>query len=344
MAPAKEALTTARRILVLSQYPNPTFSYYLEERLKAVGGIPVEIRGLDESLDGLDENGLFVIVCRYIKSQQLQWLECKRSSLAGIAYFIDDNIAAVLAGGEARWSYRRRLFRLGIRPLRRLNPLLSHVWASTAPLAAALSRHGGGGIGLLPPMPPAGETGPTRSDRGGPAVKMAFHATGIHRREHDFLMPIVASAMMRHPHLAFEVFADDRTARLWRRQGIDAARLEILRPLPWPAYRAGVQEADIALVPLLEGKTNDSRSDTKRVDVARMNAAAIYSRCPTFARCAVDGEIFVENTAATWLAAIDELVDDRERRIIARDATAASLEVMRQLASPGFPGLRFLPS
>ncbi len=45
--------------------------------------------------------GLFVIICRYIKEPQLRWLEDRRDRLAGVAYFADDDIPAVVTGDEA---------------------------------------------------------------------------------------------------------------------------------------------------------------------------------------------------------------------------------------------------
>ena len=177
-------------------------------------------------------------------------------------------------------------------------------------------------------------------------LKMVYHATGVHRHEHEFLMPIVKAAMERHDNLHFEVFASGALARCWNRLGIDPARITIVAPLSWPAYLARTthENADIALVPLLPGKTNASRADTKRVDITRLQAAAIFSQCPTFARCAVAGELHIDNTVEDWSAAIDQLVNDRECRLAARDATRYSIDRMREQATPTFPGVRLYPA
>jgi hypothetical protein len=336
---------TARRLLILSRHPNPSFSYYLDERSKTLGDIPVIMKGLDDPLDAVDSDGLFVIICRYIKQPQLRWLEEKQGALAGVAYFVDDDIRAVVTGNEAGWLYKFRLITLAVRPLPRINRLLTHVWTSTETLASALAATNQR-IDILPPLP---------TDLAGIALngieesfaplKMVYHATGVHRHEHEFLMPIVRAAMEKHGNLHFEVFASGALARRWARQGIDPARITIMPPLPWPAYLARTTDhsADIALAPLLSGKTNASRSDTKRIDIGRLRAAAIFSQCPTFERCTVDGEILIGNTGSAWLAAIDLLVNDRERRLASRDATRNSIERMRLHASPTFPGIRFEP-
>ena len=335
----------ARRLLILSRYPNPSFSYYLDERAKTLGDIPVLMKGLDDPLDDIDCEGLFVIICRYIKPPQLRWLEGKRDALAGVAYFVDDDIPAVLTGNEASLPYKFRLIKLAVRPLPRVNRLLTHVWTSTETLASAIAT-ADHGIDILPPLPAdIAVTAFNGAEDSCTPLKMVYHATGVHRREHEFLMPIVRSAMERHDNLHFEVFAAGALARRWGRQGIDPARIAIMPPLSWPAYLARTthHKADIALAPLLSGKTNASRSDTKRVDIGRLRAAAIFSGCPTFERCAVAGELHIGNTAEEWLAAIGLLASDRERRLAARDATWHSIQRMRLHASPAFPGIRFEP-
>ncbi|TXI01869.1 MAG: hypothetical protein E6Q76_16465 [Rhizobium sp.] len=343
--PSQNTHRPAKRLLILSRHPNPSVSYYLDERTKTLGDIPVIMKGLDDPLDGIESDGLFVIICRYIKQGQIRWLERERSRLAGVAYFVDDDIAAVVAGNEASWLYKFRLLTLAVRPLPRINRLLTNIWTSTETLADSLAA-AGHRIDILPPLPakPADPNAPIPREDAAP-LKMVYHATGIHRREHEFLMPIVRAALEKHGNLTFEVFAAGALARRWSRQGIHPTRITILPPLSWPAYLARTthHDADIALAPLLPGKTNASRSDTKRIDISRLQAAAIFSRCPTFARCAVAGEFHIDNAQEEWLAAIDQLVSDRERRFAARDATRHSIERMQLHANPAFPGICFEP-
>jgi len=344
-AMARDRQGAAKRLLILSRYPNPTVSYYLDERAK-LAELPVIMKSLDDSLDAIDSDGLFVVICRYIKPPQLRWLEERRESLAGVAYFVDDDIRAVVTGREASWLYKFRLMTLAVRPLPRVNRLLTHIWVSTEALSRTLAT-AGQEIDILNPLPahPANVPVNTVIEDVTP-LKMVYHATGVHRHEHEFLMPIVKAAMERHDNLHFEVFASGALARCWNRLGIDPARITIVAPLSWPAYLARTthENADIALVPLLPGKTNASRADTKRVDITRLQAAAIFSQCPTFARCAVAGELHIDNTVEDWSAAIDQLVNDRECRLAARDATRYSIDRMREQATPTFPGVRLYPA
>lgn len=329
-------------ILVLSKHPNPTFSYYLEERIAAIDAATVIVKDIDESLDDLDPDGLFVIICRYIKPRQLQWLLAHRDRIAGIAYFVDDDIAAVIAGPEARWFYKWKLIRIALMPQRRLNPLLTDVWASTRPLAAALSTGISPPVAVLPPYPPMPEIRATIASEA-KALTMIYHATDIHRREHAFLIPIVEAAMRRHQNLRFEVIANGKVARSWRAAAIDRDRLVVRQALSWKEYLKASQGrlVDIALVPLLDDRINNARSDTKRIDIVRAGAAAVFSDCPVYQRCAMPGEIHVANTVDAWGKAIDALVEDGERRRIAKEATQASIQRMRDIASPEFPGLCF---
>ncbi|TIX89539.1 hypothetical protein BSK43_023600 [Rhizobium sp. P44RR-XXIV] len=344
-AAMRDSRRAAKRLLILSRHPNPSFSYYLDERAKTLGDIPVIMKGLDDPLEAIDSEGLFVIICRYIKHPQLRWLEERRDDLAGVAYFVDDDIRAVVTGKEASLPYKYRLIKLAVRPLPRINRLLTHIWTSTEALAGTLATTGHK-IDILAPMPANLSDAPSIAEGDdAPPVKMVYHATGVHRHEHEFLMPIVKAAMEKHIHLHFEVFANGTVARRWARQGIDPARMTIIPPLSWPAYlaRTTKHNADIALAPLLSGKTNASRADTKRIDISRLQAAAIFSQCPTFARCAVPGELHIGNTAEEWLAAIDQLISDRDCYLTARDATRNSIEKMRQHATPAFPGIHFEP-
>lgn len=327
----------AKAVLVFSYDPNPTFAYYLEERLNALRGVPVIVcSGHDEALDELDPDGLFVIICRYVGSKQLRWLERNIDRLSGISLLLDDDIAGVVVGRDASLKYKIKLMKLAILPLRRLNPLLDIIYASTEPLARTLSAQKSRVV-LMPPAPSI----EGRSLGCSRPLTMVYHATGIHAPEHRFLVPVVEAAMRRHDYLHFQVFASRKNADLWRRAKIDPKRLLILPELSWAAYLhyCTYIKADIALVPLLPGQANACRSDTKRIDVCRLGAAGIFSETEVFNRNRQPGELHVENKRENWLAAIDELVTSSERRAEAAGATRLSVQQMISRANLQIPGL-----
>jgi len=335
-----DASAEIRRLLVLSKPGNPSFSYYIEDRLRDLA-VPAEIRSFDARLDDLDPHGTFVILCRYIKPRQLLWLRRHRRHLSGIGLFIDDDIAAMVAANDGPLDYRAYLFGMGVLPLPLLNGLLTHLWTSTETLAKALAQDGLT-ASVLAPRPGREQYRPAvPQDAATSAVHMVFHATGAHFSEHRFLIPIVTDMLARHRQLSFEVIAEGPPTRWWNDVPAEPERLHVAPPLRWPDYfqRTASKPADIALVPLLPGKTNDRRSDTKRIDVSRMQAAAIYADCEIYRRCAMPGEIFADHSPEAWRTEIDRLVADPLLRQQARKATMASMTTMREAAQPGFPGL-----
>ncbi|MBD9559595.1 hypothetical protein [Ensifer sp. ENS03] len=324
-------------VLVLSQHPNPSFSYYLEKRLGALRSVRVVIRSINDGAPSdIEPDGLFVVVCRYVRPEQIRWLRGNIDRLSGISLFLDDDMAAIVTSPDVSVRYKFKLLLFGIFPLLRLNPLLDFVWASTEPLATSLKTRSSN-VFLLPPAPDE-EIVSFKQAR---PLTMAYHATGVHVVEHKFLVPIVEAAMARHGDLHFEVVASGRNAAVWRRARIDARRLHILPELTWADYLhyCGMFKVDIALVPLLPNQANACRADTKRIDVCRSGAAAIFSETEVFDRNRQHGEIHVKNTFECWIAAIDELVASSEKRRTAAVATRCSLQQMVARSSLTLPGL-----
>lgn len=330
----------AERILVLSKQRNPTFTYYLDERLKQ-SKLPVSVRDLIEPLEDLQPDGLFVVICRYVRPSQLLWLFRHRRRLAGIALFIDDDLAATVIEPNGAMTYRFYVWFMGILPLYLLNRVLTHVWASTPGLA---SRFSGTSVDLLAPYPPEASSRSGRGDTEKPSssrLLIAFHATGAHDAEHEFLMPILKTIAKRYPDIGVEVVATGKLARLWRQSGISEAQLDVVAPMNWADYLSETSRRsfDIVLVPLLSNRTNDARADTKRIDVCRMGAAAIFSSGHVYESNTVAGEVLVENTAECWIDAISRLIDDEDGRAAVKNASLAALEKLRLNGSPDLPGL-----
>jgi hypothetical protein len=333
-----------RSVLVLRKGNNPTYSYYFEARLKALAPLPYQSRCIDsESLESIDPAGLFVIICRYIKPAQLRWLERHRSELAGVALFIDDDIAALLTGTEAVWHYRLYLASMTLLPLRRLNRLLTHVWASTPALKEALAA-GGRPVSLLPPAPDTAEHLPLSAKSSKEPVSVAFHATGVHGREHRFLVPIAQRVIARHPHVRFDILAQRDDRKLWLSAGLPEHQLRIVPLMRWPEYHRHSREtgADIFAVPLMDNRENAARADTKRIDCARLGAAAIFSDSPAYSSRRHPGEIHIGNNPDIWVETLLDLADNPQRRDKAaqatRDVVAAMADDLR------FPDLDLSPS
>lgn len=329
------------RVVVFGRIPNPTFDYYLAARLQAPGMPPfqvVDIRG-DET-PALDPDGVFVIVCRYASPSVLRWIERNAHRLSGVGLFLDDDIPAVVTGRDADILYRLRLCYRALWPLRRLNHHLDIIWASTPHLA---SRLGEARASVLPPAPPSAfcfstADDPNVRDVANNEVLIAYHATGIHLEEHRFLRPIIEEVLRERPHTRFEVFADRRAKAIW--QGLD--RVRIREPLPWMDYLAdaGGRRIDIMLVPLSPSHVNESRAPTKRIDIARYHAAAVFSEGAVYGSSGEDGELRLPYSASTWRKTIFQLIDDLEMRRAVAAATREAVLQMTLAADTGFEALK----
>lgn len=316
-----------RRLLVLSNGPNPTFTYYLAERLKYTPFI-ADVRDLKDGLTDIDPDGLFVIVCRYIRLRQLFWLFRHRKALAGTSLLIDDDIAATVVSKGGTLAYKAYLTALGIAPLFLLNHILSEIWVSTPILAERLGGNKTNSLFVVPPYPARDVYRPAFPSKDKQTLVMAFHATGNHDREHEFLVPIVRDALTECPNLHFEVtVSGDRLEQLWKKAELPRGRLRLRPSKSWKEYlyETKRRHVDIMLVPLLQNKMNDARSSTKRFDVARMGAAAIFSRGHVYGQQKSGDEILVDNTHQAWVGAILSLAGNAELRYRARKATQAAV-------------------
>lgn len=328
------------RVLVFVKGDNASFDYYLSARLRALG-VPYEVRCIDrDGLDGIDADGLLVIICRYIRLRQVKWLARNRSRLAGIAYFIDDDIAALVSDNQSNLDYRLYLAYFACLPMKRLSSLLTHLWVSTEALACALSQQQRGKATVLAPAPVIEDHLPLDRVHRESALKIAYHATNAHRREHAFLVPVVEEVMRRRPDVRFEVLARGRSEGLWRSALIPSGRITVLPPTNWQEYQRRSREegADIALMPLMEGRANASRADTKLIDCCRMGAASLMSDVAPYRRNRNSGVLMVENSPEKWIEELLVLIDQADRREAARQATHDLVLAMMALAQP-FPGV-----
>ncbi|WP_139812015.1 glycosyltransferase family 4 protein [Ensifer aridi] len=289
----------------------------------------------DTAVADLDPDGVFAVVCRYASAAVLQWIERHAERLSGVGLFLDDDIPAVVTGRGAELRYRLFLYYRALWPLLRLNDHLDVVWASTPQLASRLrdSR-----ALVLPPAPPQAlwRRAPSEIEARGPTcrdVLIAYHATGIHLEEHRFLRPIVEEVLRRRPNASFEVFADRRARPIWRGLG----RLRIREPLPWADYVADSEgrRIDVMLVPLAPSHVNDSRASTKRIDVARYGAAAVFSEGPAYGLAEDGDEVRLPYVATAWRDAVLQLIDDRSMRMQLAAATRRAVLQMSSAADTG---------
>jgi hypothetical protein len=286
----------------------------------------------DPHLERLDPKGALIIVCRYASSAVTTWIEESAPHLAGVGLFLDDDIPAVVLSGESSIRYKLSLLIKAILPLRRLNRHLDIVWVSTPKLAQTMKAVA---PVVLPPAPPERlwvHSG-RRSKDNDKNVLVAYHATGIHVKEHHFLQPILAAILAARPNVSFEVFADRRTRPIWK--GMD--RVILRDPLSWSDYlqETASRQIDIMLVPLAPSQVNSCRAPTKRIDVARVGAAGIFSASEPYGFPDDSGEHRLPYDPAQWERAILKLIDDPGERMRAAHATRLIVEHMAHEARRG---------
>ncbi|RWX78850.1 hypothetical protein EPK99_09730 [Neorhizobium lilium] len=333
-SPRRPTRKTINQIILFGRHPNPTTDYYFGARLSARGMPPYEIVDMaDRNLHRLNPEGAFIIICRYASSRVLDWIEASHSRLAGVGLFLDDDIPSVILSDESSIRYKLSLLKNAIMPLRRLNRELDILWVSTPKLAEAV---GCIDAQVLPPAPPTflwDVAGRKSSRADSETISIAYHATGIHVKEHSFLQPVIADVLAARPNAIFEVFADNRTRPIWK--GMD--RVDIRDPLPWQGYvkECENRQIDIMLVPLAPTKVNDCRSPTKRIDVARLEAAGIFSASSAYGEPDGSCEIRLLYNRDIWHQTLLELIDDPARRAAGAEATRLLVGQMSSDADSG---------
>ncbi len=299
------------RVLVLGQGPSPSADVYLRSRLDAPGMPPAEFIDIaspppaPSTLAAPPGTGLFVVICRYVTGRWLRWLAKARGGIAGVAWFADDDLSAMLRDTSLPLRYRYKIWWLYARHRHHISALASEFWVSSEVLAA---RYAECGARLLPPLF-VGATPAT-----GEWVRYFYHGTASHRREIDWLVDVVAEVQRRSPRTVFEIIGDRRVHGLF--SGIN--RVVVIHPLPWPAWLADAESRrqDIGLAPLLDSETNTARSHTRFFDITRAGAAGLYSDRAPYSRFVRDGEdgMLLPDDKESWVESILALTEDEERR------------------------------
>jgi hypothetical protein len=336
--PAVGSENSISRVVVFGKFPNPTFDYYFAARL-AAQGMPefelIDIRNFDQ---GIEARGAFIIIVRYASFSVTRWIKKNRAALAGVAVFVDDDIAAAITAPQASLRYRYRLLRQSILPLRVLDGLIDDLWVSTEVLSQRLSYAKPRLLGPAPNMNAVQLFTTLRRSDVSSAILIAYHATAIHAEEHHFLITVMKSVLTERPSVCFEVIATGKSADMWRELACD--RIMVKAPLGWEDYlKSQDKQIDIMVVPVAPGRLNDCRAETKRIDIARVGAAAVMSYCPAFIP-GEPGEILLPYEEAVWAQNLIHLIDDANARKVAAMSTRLRVEHMARQAATGIARIK----
>ena len=258
---------------------NPSFDYFLKPRLDMRAGS--RIVDLEHGPDVLPDRGLekvALVFCRYVPPRWLAWTLRHGKRLGGLGFFLDDDYTGLVLDRTVPLRYRWKVMRLGLLPWSTLAPRLTHVWTGSEALAARL-RHPRAAA-LKPIAAPEDlEPRPTGDGRDGP-LRLVFHATAVHRREHLWLAAAADRIRAAVPSATLEVVADRGLAPLWNAR----PWADLRPPQSWPAYREASRRrrAALFLVPLVEARINEGRSFSKVIDAVRLGAVPLLADVPAY--------------------------------------------------------------
>lgn len=309
---------------MLDAGPNPSTDYYVRPRLEG-SHLPVAYRSvhLDEPTDEDLDDGTFVIVVRYLSPRWMRALEARHRKLAGLAYFMDDDLWDATSQGQLPLAYRARLARRATVYAPWIWARATQLWMSTPALAA---RYPAARAEVLSPMAPV--EGEREVRPSGERVRVVYHGTRAHLDELRWLVPVLRRALTECPELDLDVIGGDEARALVG----DLPRTRIHRAMSWTDYRVHARglDAHIALAPLLESRVNAARSSTKVFDSARLGAVGLYAT-PGPYDVAIANDVdgcLLPMLAARWSTEIIALVRDRPRLERLR------IEAARKLSPP----------
>jgi len=286
-------------IYLVEERDNPSSAYFLVPALTALGGRVVRC-GL--KMVPADLTGAVVVLVRYVSPAWTRAVTRFRSRLAGLIFFMDDDVLDPTTWAGTPWRYRYKLWRLAARQRGWLRRQAAALWVSTPPLR---DKYAAAGARLVAPSPL-----PEEASR----QVLFYHSTASHGPDIRWLQPVVRRVLAVAPDWCFETVGDRTVARLYR--GLAGAW--VVHPLSWPAYQgfATTGARHIGLAPQLETPFNRSRSFTKFFDITRSGAVGVYaagSACAAVVEDGLDG-LVVPMDREAWLNAILTLARDPQRR------------------------------
>ena len=302
----------ASRLVLLEEGRTPSGDYLLAPFLASLGPALVRLDARAAPRAGQLLPGDFVVVQRYLHAPWRAAIERHRPGLAGLAWFLDDDLLDPQALSELAAPYARKIRRMALSQRPWFEQMGSQWWVATEALA---TKYAGASPFLLPFAPPQGLATPR------PLVKLVYHGTASHQAEIDWLHPVLAAVQQRSEETHVELFGELPVNRRFR----DLPRVAVLHPMRWENYLAHTAShpADIGLAPLLPSRFNAARGPVKFIDYARQGAMGLYSRAAPyegFVRDGVDG-VLLPNDPDAWIEAILRWVaDPTGRRALAAAA------------------------
>jgi hypothetical protein len=317
-------------ILVLQRGQNASTDYYLRTRLQQTQA-PSFIADLDTNPEdcAMLQSGraLMVIFCRYAAESWLGALEAARERLCRVAFFMDDDLPAMMADASLPRAARGKVALHYGAHVDAIGRLASEVWVSTPALA---DRYADARPAILEALPEADPPAPVAD----PPRRVVYHGADVHPRERLFVLEVARRLS------GSDVQVEIAGGAQLERAAATLPHVSITPQLAWPQYlrRQAGAKAAVSLAPLYPTPVNSARAPVKAFDAARLGAAGIYVDAEPYRSFVRDGEdgILLPLDPDRWAAAISELLADPERRLRMAVSAQARLVELRRSAS-AFP-------
>lgn len=312
--PAGDLLPPGAIVFLVEEQPNPSTDYFVRPACEG-GGREVRRCGFDAVPPPGELSGAVVVFVRYLPAKWRRAVEQARDRLAGLVFFMDDDLLDASASAGLPWRYRYKLHSLAGAHRRWLREQGAQMWVSTTWLQEKYADWSP--RRLQPRLEPAVRQG----------CRVFYHGTASHGDEIHWLLPVMREVLQRDPRVSFEIVGGRDVYRCYRA----LPRVTVVHPMKWEGYLAfrDLGGRDIGLAPLLDQPFNRARSCTKFFDITMAGAVGLYaakSECANVVRDGMDGLLLPMQPQA-WVAAILELAGDSARRRRMADAARARLQL-----------------
>ncbi|TDM05587.1 MAG: hypothetical protein C4K60_12595 [Ideonella sp. MAG2] len=315
MVAASSDLQAAQRVVVLEEGKSPSGDYLLYPFLAQQTVAVLRCDSRQAPPPGLLRAGDFVVILRYLPAPWHKLLARMRPQLAGLAWFMDDDLWDPAVLRDLPKTYARKISSHALQHRDWCMAAGAQLWVSTPALAAKYAQNQPRVLPLapLPDMvrPPAA------------SIRVAYHGTASHQAELAWLHPVLAAVLSRSSTVHIEVFGDLAVNRQFR----DLPRVTVLHPMAWERYRdyTTSHTLDIGLAPLLPTAFNQARGAVKFFDYARMGAFGLYADVPPYQGFVQHGQdgLLLPMNPGIWVETLLRLsTEEAERRRLAEGVQA----------------------
>lgn len=301
-----------QHLVVLIPGEIPTTDYYFRGRLECYKSKTVRyVDTLCNSPEQVKiETGSLVMIVRRAPRTWLSSLLRQQDKLAGVVFFLDDDIPAACLAKELPFGYAFKTAWRFASTRRLLSRLCGELWVSTPELQRRYSRFS---PKVLEPQY-IGDSFAKHSFIQTDASVYFYHGSWAHCCEIEWLVPIVRRVQNTLPYVWFEIIGTDKVKRLFQ----NIPRVRIVHPMPWKDYLASADlvQYQLGLAPCFDTHFNKARSHVKLFDITRLGAAGIYSNVLPYKEKIVEGEtgMLCDNDQDQWVDKITLLLGNPELR------------------------------